>query len=432
MIKKIMKYLLLSVLFPVFFLGLVHADSVKIGFNVPLTGFAAADGKSALNGAKLAVKQANQAGGINGKMIELVVYDDQASPKQAVPISNKLIEKDKVVAAISGSYSGATRAAAGVFQSAEIPYISAYAVHPEITKAGNYVFRTSFMGEVQGRAGAKLIGATLQRKRVVLITLKNDFGKSLAAGFKEAAGQFNLQIVNEYEYSIKDRQFGPIVAKVKADAPEAIYATGYFFTAGPLVSQLRAAGITVPVIGQEGYDSEQFIKIAGKASEGTIITTSLDRDSNSSESRSFISEFEALAGHKVDMVAASGHTAMKVLVAAMKKAGTTSPSAIRNAIAQTNLVASTGSISFNDLGEVQKNVQVQVVRDGDFHYHSEIRDQVLLAPPTRYFFFSLLAGWGSRFSHDHPPAFLISLHCCGICFFLIYLYRGCFKAVSMV
>ena len=378
-----MKYLLLSVLFPVFFLGLVHADSVKIGFNVPLTGFAAADGKSALNGAKLAVKQANQAGGINGKMIKLVVYDDQASPKQAVPISNKLIEKDKVVAAISGSYSGATRAAAGVFQSAEIPYISAYAVHPEITKAGNYVFRTSFMGEVQGRAGAKLIGATLQRKRVVLITLKNDFGKSLAAGFKEAAGQFNLQIVNEYEYSIKDRQFGPIVAKVKADAPEAIYATGYFFTAGPLVSQLRAAGITVPVIGQEGYDSEQFIKIAGKASEGTIITTSLDRDSNSSETRSFISEFEAMAGHKVDMVAASGHTAMKVLVAAMKKAGTTSPSAIRNAIAQTNLVASTGSISFNDLGEVQKNVQVQVVRDGDFHYHSEIRDQVLLAPPTR-------------------------------------------------
>ena len=383
MIKKIMKYLLLSVLFPVFFLGLVHADSVKIGFNVPLTGFAAADGKSALNGAKLAVKQANQAGGINGKMIELVVYDDQASPKQAVPISNKLIEKDKVLAAISGSYSGATRAAAGVFQSAEIPYISAYAVHPEITKAGNYVFRTSFMGEVQGRAGAKLIGATLQRKRVVLITLKNDFGKSLAAGFKEAAGQFNLQIVNEYEYSIKDRQFGPIVAKVKADAPEAIYATGYFFTAGPLVSQLRAAGITVPVIGQEGYDSEQFIKIAGKASEGTIITTSLDRDSNSSETRSFISEFEAMAGHKVDMVAASGHTAMKVLVAAMKKAGTTSPSAIRNAIAKTNLVASTGNISFNDLGEVQKNVQVQVVRDGDFHYHSEIRDQVLLAPPTR-------------------------------------------------
>ena len=239
------------------------------------------------------------------------------------------------------------------------------------------------MGEVQGRAGAKLIGVTLQRQRVVLITLKNDFGKSLATGFKDAAGQFNINIVNEYEYSIKDRQFGSIVVKVKAHNPEAIYATGYFFTAGPLVSQLRAAGVSAQIIGQEGYDSEQFIKIAGKASEGVIITTSLDRDSTSAETRSFIKEFEAMAGHKVDMVAASGHTALKVLVAAMIKAGATNSAAIRDAISQTSLEASTGTISFNALGEVRKNVQVQVVQGGDFHYHPEIKDQTLLAPPTR-------------------------------------------------
>ena len=100
--------------------GTVQAGTVKIGFNVPLTGFAAADGKSALNGAELAVEQANAAGGINGDKIELVVYDDQASPKEAVPIAHKLIEKDGVSAAISGSYSGSTRAAAGVFQEAGV------------------------------------------------------------------------------------------------------------------------------------------------------------------------------------------------------------------------------------------------------------------------------------------------------------------------
>ena len=121
------------------------AENVKIGFNVPLTGFAAADGESALNGAQLAVEQVNAAGGINGDMLELVVYDDQASPKEAVPIAQKLIEKDGVVAAVSGSYSGSTRAAAGIFQEAGVPYISAYAIHPDITRAGNYVFRTSFV-----------------------------------------------------------------------------------------------------------------------------------------------------------------------------------------------------------------------------------------------------------------------------------------------
>ena len=357
------------------------ADSIKIGFNAPLTGFAAADGKSALNGAELAVEQVNAAGGVNGDQLELVVYDDQASPKESVPIAQKLIEKDGVVAAVSGSYSGATRAAAGIFQESGVPYISAFAIHPDITRAGNYVFRTSFVGEVQGRAGAKLVG-NLGKKRAVIITLKNDFGKSLAAGFKEAAGKYGVEIVAEYEYSIKDRQFGPIVSKLRADKPDVIYASGYFFTAGPLVSQLRAAGIDVPVIGQEGYDSQKFIDIAGPASEGTIITTSLDRDSDAAETRDFISAYEAATGQKSDMVAASAHTAIKVLAAALKSAGSTDRAAIRNAIAATNLTASTGQISFNDLGEVQKAVQVQIVRDGAWHRHSIIDDAVLLAPPT--------------------------------------------------
>jgi branched-chain amino acid transport system substrate-binding protein len=362
--------------------GTAQADTVKIGFNVPLTGFAAADGKSALTGAQLAVEQANAEGGIDGKMIELQVYDDQASPKESVPIATKLATQDKVNIAISGSYSGATRAAAGVFQANGIPYIAAYAVHPGITRSGDFVFRTSFVGEVQGRAGAKLAGDILGKKRAVLITLKNDFGKSLAAGFKEAAGKFGVTIAAEYEYSIKDRQFGPIVSKVKADDPEVIYASGYFFTAGPLVSQLRAAGIEVPIIGQEGYDSQKFIEIAGAAAEGTIITTSLDRDSDQAETKAFIAAFENKAGYKVDMVAASGHTAAKVAIAAMRQAGTTDRKAIRDAIAGLTLQASTGKISFNKLGEVRKDVQVQVVRDGNWRRHSVIDDPELLAPPT--------------------------------------------------
>jgi len=357
------------------------AQNIKIGFNVPLTGFAAADGKSALNGAELAIEQANAAGGVNGKMLELVVYDDQASPKESVPIALKLIEKDKVSMAISGSYSGATRAAAGQFQEAKVPYISAYAIHPDITRAGDYVFRTSFVGEVQGRAGALLIGKDLGLKRVAVITLKNDFGKSLAAGFKEAAGKFGVEIVSEYEYSIKDRQFGPIVSKVKSDAPDAIYASGYFFTAGPLVSQLRAAGITVPIIGQEGYDSQKFIDIAGAASEGVLITTSLNRDSDEEETKSFIASFEKKSGQKVDMVAASAHTAVKVAVAALKAAGDMDMAALRDAIAATKLTASTGKISFNALGEVRKDVQVQVVKDGNWRFYSVISDPDLLAPP---------------------------------------------------
>jgi branched-chain amino acid transport system substrate-binding protein len=363
--------------------GPVAAEPIKIGFNVPLTGFAAADGNSALMGAELAVEQVNAAGGIGGDMLELVVYDDQASPKEAAPLAVKMITQDGVVAGVSGSYSGSTRAASTIFQENATPYISAYAVHPDITRAGPFVFRTSFMGEVQGRAGAKLIGETLGKKRVVMITLNNDFGQSLAAGFKEKATHFGIEIVGEYDYGIKDREFGPIVSKVKADAPDAIYASGYFFTAGPLVSQLRAAGIEAPIIGQEGYDGQKFIEIAGPAAEGVLITTSLDRDSEDPLARAFIDGFQEKAGYPADMVGASAHTAILVMADALKRSGAGNKDAVRAAIAATKIDAATGRISFNELGEVKKDVQVQIVKDGGWHHHSVISDPVLLAPPSQ-------------------------------------------------
>ena len=359
----------------------VLAGSIKIGFNAPLTGFAAADGNSALVGARLAVEQVNAGGGINGDDIELVVYDDQASPKEAAPLAVKMTTQDEVTAGISGSYSGSTRAAATIFQENSVPYISAYAVHPDITRAGDYVFRTSFMGEVQGRAGAKLIGDVMGLKRVAMITLNNDFGKSLATGFKEKAADFGIEITGESEYSIKDREFGPIVSKVKADNPDAIYASGYFFTAGPLVRQIRAAGIAAPVIGQEGYDSQKFIEIAGPDAEGVIITTSLDRDSSNPITQAFIKGFEEMAGYPTDMVAASAHTAILVMAEALKTAGAGDRAALRDAIAGSSVDASTGHISFNALGEVKKDVQIQVVKDGAWRHYAVISDPVLLAPP---------------------------------------------------
>jgi len=355
---------------------------IKIGFNAPLTGFAAFDGNSALVGAKLAVADANAKGGINGEKLDLVVYDDQASAKEATPVATKLVEKDQVVGAVSGSYSASTRAAAGIFQSSSVPYVVAYAIDPSVTRTGDYMFRVSAMGDVQGRGGAKLV-SNLGKKRVVLLTLKNDFGQTLAAGFKDAAPKFKLDIVNEYEYGIKDRQFGPLIAKIKSDNPEVIYASGYYFNAGPLVSQLRAAGVTVPVIGQEGYDSEKFIEIAGPASEGTLITTSLDRDSDSPVTQGFLKEFRQSAGYGADMVGAAAYSATAVLIDGLRKTNGKGGAALRDAIAAGTYEMPIGKLSFNDLHEVNKDVQVQVVKDKAWHRHSIIHDPVLLAAPTK-------------------------------------------------
>ncbi len=195
--------------------------------------------------------------------------------------------------------------------------------------------------------------------------------------------EFGINVVNEYQYSMKDRQFGSLVAKVKADKPDAIYASGYYFNCGPLVTQLRAGGVDAQVIGQEGYDGQKFIEIAGAAAEGVVITTTLDRDSKEPEAREFIKAFEKQAGFPADMVSASAHTAVKVAAAAIAKAGSTDPEKIRQAIAATALKASCGLIKFNALGEVLKPVQVQKVENGRWHYYAVIDDPVLLAPPEK-------------------------------------------------
>lgn len=361
----------------------VAAQPIRIGFHAPLTGFAAADGKSAVQGAELAVEQINAAGGVNGRKLELVVQDDQARPDQAVPLANKYIG-DGLKVVVSGSYSGPTRAAAGVFHTARVPYISAYAIHPDITRAGDFVFRTSFMGEIQGRAAAKFIGDNLKRRKVTLLTLNNDFGQALSAGFKEVAGRFGLNIASEYTYAMGDRQFGSIVASVKKDDPEVLYVSGYFFNGGPLVAQLRAGGVTAPIVGTEGFDTHNFISIAKDAAEGVMITTSLDRDSTAVPMRRFITDFEARFNVPADMVAASTHTAIHVAAEGLRRGGPDDGAKIRAAIAGIkDFEVATGRISFNNLGEIYKAAQIQVIRGGKFRHFATIDDPVLLAPPTR-------------------------------------------------
>jgi len=362
--------------------GQAQAQNIRIGFQAPLTGPAASDGKTALQGAQLAVEQINAAGGIKGRPLELVVLDDQTQPAQAVPIANKFIG-DGIKAVISGSYSGPTRAAAGVFQEAKIPYISAYAIHPDIVRAGNYVFRTSFMGEVQGRAAAKLIADIMKKKRVTMVNVNNDFGQALSAGMKDAAPKLGLQLVSEYNFGMGDRQFGSIVASVKKDDPEVVYVSGYFFNGGPLVAQLRAGGVTAPIVGTEGFDTVNFVQIAKEAAEGVIITTSLDRDTTDPVMKKFIDDYKKRFNVGAEMVAASTHTAVNVLAEAIKKVGIDDTAKLRDAIAATkNMPSAAGTITFNNSREVYKAAQIQVIKGGEFKRFAVIDDPVLLAPPN--------------------------------------------------
>jgi branched-chain amino acid transport system substrate-binding protein len=358
---------------------------IKIGFQAPLTGPAATDGKSAQIAGQMAADAINVAGGVLGQKIELVIYDDQAKPDQAIFTANKLIGEDGVKLVVNASYSASGRAAAPVFQQAGVVMIAAYGVHPDITRAGDYMFRLVHLGPPQGAATALYISKTLGLKKISAITMDNDYGQATMDGFLAAAGKYGLEVVNKYSYSLKDRQFGSIVASVKNDNPDAVYATGYFFTAGPLVAQLRAAGLTAPIIGSQAFDSQKFIEIAGPAAEGVYIIDSFDRDRNDQALQKFFAEFKTRAGYPPEGVAAATYSAVMLMADAIKRADSADPAKVRDALAATKNfpMLEDNLTGFNSLHEIIQPISVNRIEDGKFKSAGVIDDLDAFAPQEK-------------------------------------------------
>jgi len=285
---------------------------------------------------------------------------------------------------VAGSYSTPSRASAPIFQDEEIPLVAAYAVHPDITKAGDFCFRNGFLGMVEGKSAGYAAVQMLKAKKIALLTSDNDFGRTLAEGFKEYIEKYakGVQIVYAQTYPFPEKDFKPYLSKIKEIGPDLIFASGYYFQTGPVLKQAREMGIDTQILGEEGADSPKTLEIAGNAAEGFVIVTNLNRDDPRPEVQSFLTEYETRYKLQPDMVGASAYDAFMIICDAIKRAGTTDGKAVRDAIASTkNYNALTGEIKgFNDIGEVVKEVQVQIVKGGRFRNFGVVKDMELITP----------------------------------------------------
>lgn len=381
---------LIMLVFLIIVSNAIAQDTIRIGFFAPITGPAAADGMSAKNAVELALKEVNEAGGIRGKKVELIVYDDRLNPQEAVAIANKLIEKDKVVGVVSGSYSGPTRVTAPIFQKAQIPMVAGYAVHPDVTwdpkekRPNDFCFRNGFLGEVEGAAAAEFAVKHLKAKRISLIFMDNDFGRAISSGFAERAEKLGATILTKQMYKFPgEKDFRPYLTRIKEGNPDVIFAAGYYNEAASIVRQAKELGITAQILGEEGFDSPKFLEIAGPAAEGVIIATNLDRDDPRPLVQNFLANYKKLYREDADMVGASSYDAFMILVKAIEKAGT-DPKAIQKALLETkDYNGLTGKISRFVQGEVVKPVQIQIVKGGRFRRLAVIDNPEVITPPLK-------------------------------------------------
>ncbi len=382
---RVMKAAVLAILAVLLVLpAALAADTVKIGMLVPLTGPAAADGASALGSVQIALDQVNAAGGVLGKQVELIYYDDRGDTKDAVALAHKIIEQDKIAAFVAGSYSLPTRSVAPIFQEEEIPLVAAYAIHPDVTRAGDYCFRNGFLGLVEGKAAGYAAHKLLGGKRVALLTSDNDFGQTLVQGFKEYQAKFapDLEIISEQTYPVSEKDYKPYLSKIKELNPDVIFASGYYFQTGPMLRQARELGIDTKIVGEEGADSPKLMEIAGENAEGFYIVTNFDRDDPRPVVQDFLKEYRERHKIEPDMVGASAYDAFMIIVEAMRTANSTEGAKIRDAIAALkDYNGLTGLIGgFDEIGEVVKPVQVQVVKDGFFRHFGVVTEPELIQP----------------------------------------------------
>jgi branched-chain amino acid transport system substrate-binding protein len=348
---------------------------ILVGEYSSLTGTTATFGQSTDNGVKMAFDEINKAGGILGKKLAVAVEDDQSKPEEAATAVTKLINQNHVVAMLGEVSSSRSLAAGPICQAAKVPMVSPSSTNPRVTQVGNFIFRVCFIDPFQGAVMAKFAANSLKVKKVaILVDVRNDYSVGLQTFFRENFKQLGGQIVSEQSYSEGDSDFHAQLTQIKSAGPEAIYVPGYYTEVGTIARQAKELGITVPLMGGDGWDSPRLFEIGGEALNGCYISNHYSVDDPSPAIQKFVKEYRDRYKQTPDALAALGYDAARILADAMSRAGSTDTGKVRDALATTKDFAGvTGQITIDKDRNAVKPAVVLKIENGKFVYVETVK-----------------------------------------------------------
>jgi branched-chain amino acid transport system substrate-binding protein len=329
------------------------AESIKLGSVLSITGPASFLGDPEDKTLKMYVDKINAAGGVDGKKIELVVYDDGGDANKARTFATRLIEDDKVVAMIGGSTTGTTMAMIPVFEEAQIPFISFAGAVEIIDPVRKYVFKTPHTDKM---ACEKIFENIKQRKftKVAMISGTDGFGASMRAQCVKVAPNYGVSIVAEETYGPRDSDMTAQLTKLKNTAGvEAVVNPG--FGQGPAIVTRNYAQLgmsSTPLYQSHGVASKSFIDLAGPAAEGVRLPAAAllvadklpDSDPQKKVVVDYKKTYEDATKQPVSTFGGHAYDGLYILVDAMKRAKSADPKKVRDEIEKTKGFVGTGGI----------------------------------------------------------------------------------------
>lgn len=352
-------------------------DPIKIGALYNATGgMSSLDGPS-LKGAQLAAKQVNEAGGVLGRQIELIAVDTRTDQQETAKAAQRVLSEG-VVAGIGQSDTTFVMAAAPLFQEAGVPFVTSGATHPELPKwVGDYFFMTPFGDDDQSYAIADYAIDEMDAKTAVVWTDQSmDFTKALSKFFIERFKERGGEIVGEDTFMIGDTDFSAQIARLKSTdpAPDIVFISAIPTEAGLTVKQIREAGLSLPIVSGDGFDTDLVATTPGPELANDVwFSTHTYRGDDRPEVDKFIEDYKAEYGIEPENAFAPlGYDALNLVVAAIEEAESADPADIRDALEATRgFKGVTGEISYTRESMVPpKPISIVSVHGGEFEIES--------------------------------------------------------------
>lgn len=344
--------------------------TIKIGGNFELSGGIAKFGHAALKGAGLAVHEVNKSGGVLGRQVEFIVMDNASEERVSANITRTLISQQNVIAIIGAVASVNTLASVSVAEDGRIPIISPTSSNFKVTvnngQVRKYVFRSCFVDPYQGKMMGNFATDSLGAKRVaVIIDNTSNYSKEIAMIFKSTVLENGGKIVAEEAYFHKDRDFRQQLEQVQTANPEVIFIPGYYEEVGRIIRQARQMGITIPILGVNGWDSPKLVEVAGvDALNNTYFSKDYSPQDSSAIGKKFIAAYKKEYFTEPDEISALSYDTVMILMEAIKKAKSTNPEKIRDALEIIKVEGVTGKISFDTFHNPIKPVVVIAMVNG--------------------------------------------------------------------
>ena len=300
-----------------------QAPVVKIGFAAPLTGDQAPHGEDMLNGAKLAVEQATARGEVlPGYRLELLALDDQRNPTQAVSVAKKLMADADVVAVVGHLNSSCTMPASAIYHQARMLQITPVSSNPQISRQGfDTFYRTCATDDLQGPAAALFAVRELGAKRVFILDDMTTYGRGLANEFKKKLRALGVAVLGHEGMTQGDKDFTPLLTKIKAIGPDLVYFAGMFPEGALLIKQRADVGLGGSFMGGDGLFDPVLIRLASpQAAEGIYLTTIGSDIHRIPTAQEFVNAYEQRYG-PVGAYSAYAYEATSIVIWAIQQAG---------------------------------------------------------------------------------------------------------------